>query len=101
MLFKKTEHEINLLSEFQPVHQSEIVIANLSNYISSLIKYGDSIFVDIQVVPAGYRFKAKIKYTTSFFRHRRYTKELSNLSDWFGNDKDYSNCLSRYYYTCV
>lgn len=100
-LLQKTEHTITLIAEFKPVSDSETAISQLSRYIYTLIKPKDQIILDLQSIPSGYRSMYTIVYTTSFFKRKNYTKELSNLSDWFGNDKSKYECLSRYHYTCV
>lgn len=100
-LFKKAEHKITLIAEFKPELESEAVISQLSRYIYKIIRTEDSVLLDLQSIPSGYRAMFTIQYKTNFFRRKNYTKELSNLHDWFGNDKSRNGCLSRYHYTCV
>lgn len=100
-LFTRTEHKITIICEFNNSSKSENAIALLSNYISSIVGKRDIILTDLQSQPAGYRITYMITYYKTWFRVKNYTKELSKLSDWLGNDKNCNGCISRYHYNHV
>lgn len=100
-LFPYQNHTINLVAEFNTNINSECMIANLSKYINKIVRDCDTIYTDFQSHPKGYRITYKIEYKTNFFKRKNYTKELSKLSDWMGDNKSYNGCLYRYQYTCV
>lgn len=100
-LFPTQHHTINLVAEFNIKANSENMIADLSRYINKIVRDCDMVYTDFQSHPKGYRITYKIEYKVSFFKRKNYTKELSKLSDWMGDNKSYNGCLYRYQYTCV
>lgn len=100
-LFREQAHTINVVTEFNTAGKSEYMIASLSRYISKITRNKDTVYTDFQSFPKGYRVTFRIMYKTNFFTRKNYTKELSNLFDWMGDNKSYVGCLVRYQYTCV
>lgn len=100
---KKEEYNITLIAEFNKEDNSKLMLANLSNYLSSIVRKQDIILLDVQSYQKGYRLTCKINYycySKFKFIRGKYLKELANLSDWLlcDNDNIGSN-LYKYHYT--